>query len=207
MFRLIEAHCESVVASIPPAHVHDYDWLVENLRLVGESQYQKKYRVFWAMNVARLSPSYCAEYFRRLESATGSLTALGSLVTDLYKLPTQANGRRGLQFSFATKLLHMQDRHSPIYDSQVAAFYFFREPDRSLDLQQRVKRLEDFHTFLRRQYARILENGLLTKSIAAFRAEFNPVHFTDEKIIDSLIWAFVSKLRNGSLQDGSVIYR
>ena len=68
MFRLIEAHCDSVVASILPAHVRDYDWLVENLRRVGESQYQARYRAFWAMNAARLSPSYCAEYFRRLEA-------------------------------------------------------------------------------------------------------------------------------------------
>jgi hypothetical protein len=207
MFRLIEAHCESVVASVPQDHVPNYDWLVENLRQVGELQYQARYRVFWAMNVVRPSPIYCAEYFRRLEAATGNLPMLGSLVTDLYNLPVQANGRQSLQFSFATKLLHMQDRHLPIYDSQIAAFYFFQEPDRSLDLRQRVKRLDDFHAFLRRQYARILEDGLLTKSIAAFQAQFKPVHFTDEKIIDSLIWAFVSKLRNGGLQDGSVIYR
>lgn len=207
MFGLIEAHCQNVVASIHPAHVREYDWLVENLHRVGQLEYQARYRKFWAMNAARLSPSYCAEYFRRLEAAARSLPALGSLVTDLYKVPAQAKGRQSLQFSFATKLLHMQDRHSPIYDSQVAAFYFFREPDRALDLQQRVKRLEDFHAFLRREYARILADGLLTKSIAAFRAKFKPLRFTEEKVIDSLIWAFVSRLRNGGLGDGSIVYR
>ena len=207
MFGLIEVHYQSVVASIPPAHVSDYDWLVENLRHVGEAEYQARYRKFWAMNAARLSPNYCTEYFRRLEAAAGSLPALGGLVTDLYKVPAQSKGRQSLQFSFATKLLHMQDRHSPIYDSQVSAFHFFREPDHALDLQQRVKRLEDFHGFLRREYARVLADGLLTRSIAAFRAKFKPVHFTEEKVIDSLIWAFVSLLRSGGLRNGSVVYR
>ncbi|MBI1814602.1 MAG: hypothetical protein HYR72_06470 [Deltaproteobacteria bacterium] len=207
MFQLIEAHSETLVASILPTHVPNYDWLVENIGRAGDSAYQSKYRAFWAMNAARLSPAYCAEYFRRLAAAGRRQPALASLATDLFNVPTQSKGRQSLQFSFVTKLVHMHDHHSPIYDSQIAAFYFFRQPDRGLDLAQRVERLVNFHAFLSREYARILANGLLRKSMAAFRARFKPVHFTDEKVIDSLIWATVSRLRDGGLRDGSVIYR
>lgn len=206
MYSLIEAHAQSIVGSIPVAHVRDYDWLVENIDRTGESEYQSKYRAYWAMNTARLSPSYYQEYFGRLAKATDSMPTLGSLVASLYKVPTHRNERQSLQFSFATKLIHMKNRRMPIYDSQIAAFYFFREPARTLSLENRIGQLENFHVFLRSEYARILANDLLAASIAAFRTALLPVYFTEEKVIDSLIWAFVSRLRNGATRDASVIY-
>ncbi|WP_295587696.1 hypothetical protein [uncultured Lamprocystis sp.] len=206
MFRLIETHIRSIVGSIPAAHVRDYDWLVENIDRAGESEYQSKYRAYWAMNAARLGPSYYQEYFGRLAAATDSMPTLGNLAGDLYKLPTHRNERQSLQFSFATKLIHMKNRRLPIYDSQIAAFYFFREPARTLSLGNRISQLESFHGFLRSEYARILANDLLAASITAFRAAFLPVYFTDEKVIDSLLWAFVSRLRSGATREGSVIY-
>ncbi len=35
---------------------------------------------------------------------------------------------------------------------------------------------------------------------------FNPQHFTEEKMIDSLIWGYVSLLWNGGLFNGQVQY-
>lgn len=206
MYRVIEAHFSEVVASIKPRHVTEYEWLVENLVSVREAQYQRRYRTYWVMNAARLNASYCTEYFRRLEAAAQSIPDLGRLVRDLYLVPAQSNDRQSLQFSFATKLLHMRNRYLPIYDSLVADFYYF-EPDRSPDLEPRIRRLERFYAFLRDEYERVLADGLLTRSIAAFRDRFKPAYFTDEKIVDSLIWAFVSRLRSGGLLDGAVTYR
>ena len=100
----------------------------------------------------------------------------------------------------------MKNRRMPIYDSQIAAFYFFREPARTLSLENRIGQLENFHVFLRSEYARILANDLLAASLTAFRTALLPVYFTEEKVIDSLIWAFVSRLRNGGTRDASVIY-
>lgn len=51
-----------------------------------------------------------------------------------------------------TKLLHMTNQHSPIYDSQIAAFYFFQEP--TADLQRRINGLVDFHGFLAQDMAK-----------------------------------------------------
>ena len=104
-------------------------------------------------------------------------------VSDIYKIPTNKSGRQSLQISFATKLLHMVNPTTPIYDSMVAAFYFFDEPGRKQPLQ------------------------LLSPAIQSFRRRFSPQHFTDEKVIDSLLWAFVSLLRNGAVVQGTVVYR
>jgi hypothetical protein len=99
VFHLIETHIQSIVGSIPAAHVRDYDWLVENIDRAGESEYRSKYRAYWAMNAARLSPSYYQEYFGRLATATDSMPTLGNLVESLYKVPTHWNERQSLQFS------------------------------------------------------------------------------------------------------------
>jgi len=94
----------------------------------------------------------------------------------------------------------------PVYDSRVARFCFFEEPGRDLPLEERIRRLVAFHDFLIREYARILSVGLLAPAIRAFRQRLRPQHFSDEKIIDSLIWSFVNLLRNGALLDNRINY-
>jgi hypothetical protein len=100
----------------------------------------------------------------------------------------------------------MTNPRLPIYDSMVADFYFYDSPANKQPLAQRIKHLVSFHDFLTSEYARILRLGLLSPAIQMFRQQFNPLHFTDEKIIDSLIWAFVSQLKNGGLPHGRIIY-
>jgi hypothetical protein len=205
MYDLINNHVQIILATIPQNHVTDYDWLIQNLPQAGTPQYQADYQNYWGMNAARLNAAYRGIYFQALQAALANPPILGNLVQELYQTPTHANGRQSLQFSFATKLLHMVNPNSPIYSKEVAAFYFFQEPDHAL--QQRIDELVDFHNFLSsNEYTRVLTNGLLTFSIQAFRAQFNPQHFTDVKIIDSLIWAFVLLLNNGALMNGQIIY-
>jgi hypothetical protein len=104
----------------------------------------------------------------------------------------------------------MTNQHLPIYSSEVAAFYFFVEPEINPkdpnDLQRRISVFVTFHDFLKQEYARVLQNNLLTTAIQEFRLRLNPQLFTDEKIVDSLIWAFVAFLWNGALPNGQIIY-
>jgi hypothetical protein len=48
---------------------------------------------------------------------------------------------------------------------------------------------------------------LLAGSIKEFRLQLTPQHFTDEKIVDSLIWAFVKLLGKGALLKSQIVYR
>jgi hypothetical protein len=125
----------------------------------------------------------------------------------LHAASARQNGQKSLQFSFATKLLHMTNQHSPIYDSQVTSFYFFQEPSTEVGLQKRINGLVDFHGFLAQEYARVLKGGLLASAIQEFRLRLKPQRFTDEKIVDSLVWAFVALLRKGALPKGQITYR
>lgn len=208
MYSLINSHIQQILQSIKNNHVSDYDWLIQNVHNVVSPIYQRKYRAYWRLNAALLSPDYCQVYFEYLTAGliSNDPPQIDSLATELYEIPTHQNGRQSLQFAFCSKLCHMLNNRMPIYDGLIRNFYFFNEPDRSLPLQQRINQYVRFHQFLISEYNRILNQGLLTPSIQAFRQHFNPQHFTDIKVIDSLIWAFIGILRNNGLTYGQIIY-
>jgi hypothetical protein len=206
MYILINRFAEAVVGFIPHNHVADYEWLLQNTAQVTTPDYQKKYRLYWAMNVAQMSPLFYAAYFRTLDIAMKQTVTLREVAQILYDASARRDGRQSLQFSFATKLLHMTNPSLPIFDSQIAGFYFFQEAATGLNLQQRIDGFAAFHDFLVNKYARVLKCGLLAEAIQEYRCQLKPQHVTDEKIVDSLIWAFVGLLRKGALPKNQVTY-
>lgn len=90
----------------------------------------------------------------------------------------------------------------------IADFFFFSPPDSNKELDFRLQSLSTFYAFLCNEYQRVLEHDLLEPSILRFR-QIRGVDdtYTDEKIIDTLIWPFVTSLRNGALMDARIMYR
>lgn len=193
-------------------HVEDYAWLMKRLRDVNVSEnteFQRRYKHFWAMNVARLDGAYLNEYFSYLEaSKNAGRTTSGAVdvAKHLYGFQTGKSGRQSLQFSFASKLVHMIDPTRPVYDRLVERFYFLPEPKGSG--LGRLEELNESYEFFKREHARILKLGLLDPAIAVFERRFSnlAITMTKEKIIDSLIWGYVSWLAKGAVRDGSITY-
>ncbi len=69
MYDLINHFAQTVVSTIPPEHVTDYEWLLQNVGQASTLDYQKRYRRFWAMNAAQLSSAFYATYFNTLVAA------------------------------------------------------------------------------------------------------------------------------------------
>jgi len=206
MYNLINNNIPMTLQKIEGPWVNEYDWLISHLQDCDQPAYQRRFKVFWRLNAARLCEPFCEAYFQELQSARENIPDLSHLAMALHATPTHQNGRRSLQFSFASKLLHMVSPSMPIYDSLVAAFYFYEEPSRKLPMNRRVDSLVGFHSFLCTEYQRILKNNLLAPSIAAFRKKFHPQNFSDEKIIDSLIWGYVSLSKDGAVAGGQIQY-
>jgi hypothetical protein len=124
------------------------------------------------MNVAQLSPPFYSAYFGALDAALKQTTTLSDVTRILYDASARRDGRQSLQFSFATKLLHMTNPVLPICDSQIAGFYFFQETTTSLNLQQRINGFVAFHDFRessslgcwRRRFRNIAVNSTLSMS-------------------------------------------
>ena len=109
MFDLINRNAEFIVNSIPLDHLADYDWL-------------------------QLGTTFYDAYFEMLGRPYGSSPSLQEVCRSLYDASTRRNGTKVLQFSFATKLLHMRDQRLPIYDSMVTKFFSLNLPIRTRNL-------------------------------------------------------------------------
>ena len=181
-----------VIEKVGKDYVEQYDRLVDGRKSELTEDYKRDYRSFWGMNRAMFSPEFYDAYFNLLAEGLrqGERRSLDirEVLKRLYDAP---NNRKALQFSFATKLLHTIDPTLPVYDRMVAYFYFLDLPKTSQTLSNRIDALAGLHRLLVQEYARVREEGLLAPALAAFREAYQPKHFTDEKIIDTLIWSFV----------------
>jgi hypothetical protein len=182
LYQEINDTAQAVVRRIPEGHVTEYEWLLEHIELAGQAGYQRRFRDYWRMNAARLGREFYEMYFAKLAEALGVEIELGSLVRDL-----RASAKGRLQCSFATKLLHTANPELPIYDSLVAGFYGFEPAGNGLP-EEKLRRLLEFYAFLKAEQVRVVEGGLLRPAMEAFRERFRPVRFTEQKVVDSLIW-------------------
>lgn len=210
MYLLINQHIEPLLTLMDQReHLQRYYSLIERLQHVNvaeDAEFQKSYRAFWAMNVARLSEDFIAEYFGYLEQHKydNPGPTVEAATRHLYEVPTSADGQHTLQFSFASKLVHMIAPTLPIYDRMVERFYFLPEETRT-GLNKLPMLLQSYNCLVH-EYQRIIEAQLLAEAIVACRVRFPGQNLTDEKIIDSLIWSFVSWCQGGAVRDGAAVY-
>ena len=197
MYSLIREYADLIIKDyIGNQHVQQYDWLTSNLMSMNvstNSLFKQAYKKFWAMNAARLTPDFFDAYFVYLEeNKHGSSINIREVCDYLYSIPTDKQGDKSLQFSFASKLVHMISPIQPIYDSRIRQFYFLPDGQSSKDFSRKISELMLMYGFLKEEYKRIIEDSLLKEPIIKFRQQLKPKTFTDEKVIDSLIWGFVS---------------
>ncbi len=63
------------------------------------------------------------------------------------------------------------------------------------------------YNFLLYEYNRILSSGILKSSILMFRNYFSiDEKYSDQKIIDSIIWGFISLSKRGAVIDQTIKY-
>jgi hypothetical protein len=211
VYRLINKNCDAILAELE--RINDVSRYLEIQSLLTEvdvsadTQFQRIYRAYWQMNVARLNDVFYERYFGLLESLKGAkITDVDRVVRQIVT-PSNSTGRESLQFSFATKLVHTLDQRAPVYDRFVAAFYFFAAPSSGEAVDRRLGKLLAFYGFLRSEYARVIRDGLLEAAVRRFRDRFLVDEaFPDERIVDLLLWGFVSLLRSGVQQQGHALY-
>lgn len=212
MYRLINENIIKVLDTIDRKKVIDpYLKMAEMFRAGNVSdndEYKTIYRKYWQLNAARLSDHYCNHYFQVMENHRHKVQIdIETVVKELYEVPSNSKGIKTIQFSFATKLLHTIDNTKPVYDSLVGNFYFFPQIKPTWKYSQKLSAYTEAYKFLSNEYKRILDNGLLSKSMQQFRERFRLPHtYTDQKIVDTLLWAFSSYARKGSIRSCEIPY-
>jgi hypothetical protein len=179
MYQVVNQYAKEILDAISVKHdLEPYVWLTNGLHRMNvssDTEYQRQYRQFWQLNPARLRPNYLEAYFKqlqRLKSKRLSEVNVNSVARLLLKVPTHGTSLRRLQFSFASKLVHMINPDKPVYDSMVERFYILPSASRIHDVSQRLARLQGSYDFLCRVYARIVRDDALGPAVRAFRARF-----------------------------------
>lgn len=172
-----------------------------NVNVAVDTEFQDKYCRYWRLFGAGLSQNFRSIYFEIMEGLRGKPDPRTEEVSRLlYEVPSNRLGKKTLQFSFASKLLHTIDPHRPIYDSMVATFYRFAVPVPTKSFEVRLQSFLSFYNFLVTEYKNVLSNGTMKQSIVDFRQRFSlSDEYTDEKVIDTLIWLAMDLRKKGFL--------
>ena len=217
MYHLIRDYIDLILGSIDPKRdVDPYIFLVKtfpNVDVSKNEHFQNVFRRYWQLNQSRMSRAFLQSFFELLEGPKCDKNISPEWITrKLYAIPTQRQ-RQTVQFSFSTKLYHTLHPNAPVYDSSVEAFFFLprspaqKQKDVQQHLDRNLKRLLPAYEFLHREYARILQKGLLDQPIAEFRSRYDlGTAIAREKIIDTLIWKFVGFVKGGAIRNGRVIF-
>lgn len=193
-----------------PRAVTLYKTLMTRVGLVDvtiDAEFRRACENFWRITAARVGPGWRHNYFRVLEAQKKTRTLdVAEITRALAVTPRNKTGTKALDFSFASKLLHMVDPNAPIYDDLIAGFYFFNTPT-GPRVNARLTRLCDFYEFLRHEYRRVELQGLLDVAVRQFRETHAVASgFTYVKLIDFLLWTYVRLLRGGSQREGELLF-
>jgi hypothetical protein len=211
MYRLINNNCDAVLGELErkldvPGY-QDLQRLLREVNVADDNDFQRKYRTYWRMNVARLGDDFYRRYFGLLEESKTVGSPDVALVIQQLSVRSSSTERQSIQFSFASKLVHTLDPRAPVYDSLVAAFYFFVPTSSGEGPDRKLGRLLEFYGFLRSEYERVITLGLLDTAIRRFRGRVRlQESLCDERVVDFLIWGFVKLLQGGVQRKGQCLY-
>jgi hypothetical protein len=212
VYDLINSNITKLVGTVNRSDVDPFIWMTRALHSCDVSQdreFQQEYCSYWALNGAGLGQPFRRAYFSLLEQAkcAPEQASVEGITRTLYEIPINAKVEKALQFSFASKLVHMINPGLPVYDRMVESFYFLPRSYAGTAEKKLANLLRSYRFFVS-EYDRILREGLLASAIEELRRRFQlPTDYSDQKIIDTLIWKFVPFLESGALRDGSVVYR
>ncbi len=209
MYGLINDNIKLLLKGINRKTQIDPYILINNSLGSRTKKFEDNYRKYYALNAARLSNDFYTAYFDILFEHIGIQEPnIVDIVNELYKVPANSKGKNTIQFSFASKLVHTINPNLPIYDSMVANFYFFPEIKPMWGKDKKIEEYMKSYNFLKDEYSRIIQNKLLNDSIQEFRQHFSLdiEEYSDNKIIDSLIWRYVAFLKSGVLRESIIKY-
>ncbi len=89
----------------------------------------------------------------------------------------------------------------------VKQFYYLPDSKANLSFDRKLGNMLSNYQFLIDEYTRVLDQEILNDSISMFRNYFNLNElYTNFKIVDSLIWKFVTLLNDGAVRTRLINY-
>ena len=211
MYRLINSNIDILLRGISKKeHIDPYISICTSFEKRENKcpEFKTTYRKFYQLNAARLSNDFCESYFSLLEeNREKDEIDIRDITNRLYEIECNKKGTHAVHFSFSSKLAHTLDNRLPVYDSMVAAFYFFPNIKPNWKKGEKIEEYLKSYEFLISEYHRINDESLLKHSMDKFRKQFDVGdEYSNIKIIDTLIWRYTALLKTGAVRDSQVKY-
>ena len=166
-------------------------------------QFSAIFKQYYRLNAARLSDSFYNEYFEILKS--NNCDNVYEITEKLERIGCNSLNARKVHFSFATKLRHTVDDNSPIYDSMIAAFYFFPAIKIEWSKEQKIDAYKISYEFLKYEYDRLIKKCLLNDVLEKFNNKIcNADKISTIKKIDFIIWKYVNLSKSGKIRNKEI---
>lgn len=159
------------------------------------------------MNVAQMSPRFYTAYFGALGMARKQTVTLSEV--SHHSVRRFCSRRRSAEPSVLVCDKTSAHDHPllSVFDSQIAGFYFFSRGSEWAESTTENQRIRGIPRLPRSGICASPQVWTVGEGDAGISPSTQTRHVTDEKIVDSLIWAFVGLLRKGALPKGQVTYR
>ena len=173
-----------------------------------DTEFANEYNRYYRLHAARLSEPFCKKYFELLYSCyANKRISIFEIMEKLAEIECNENGDKKLHFSFASKLVHTVDNSKPIYDSMIAQFYFFPEIKYNWIAEKKIEEYKKAYNFLIYEYERVQNEKLIDKTVHKLMVKYpNINHVNPVKIIDWIIWKYISLLKSGKIRDKIIVY-
>jgi len=195
VYQCINKNIDNLLDEIGHEHVKDYEFLLNELSSINVAKdinYQTKYRTFWVMRYISPDSDFNTKYFEFLENNKNKKSVtLDEVCTHFNGVTTDKAGKySSFQFSFISKLMHMINGTFPIYDSKVRDFYFIPISSDN-NFEKKRKNANGLIYYLIQEQKKAIACKEIKSAMNKFKNRFSPHNFSDEKILDSLIWGYV----------------
>ncbi|PIN76776.1 hypothetical protein COV17_01130 [Candidatus Woesearchaeota archaeon CG10_big_fil_rev_8_21_14_0_10_36_11] len=156
-------------------------------------EFEKVFCDFYILNGPMgLNEEQKREYFRLLMSKE---TSLRNILEKLYEIPGWKNSHK-LFLSFGTKLLHTINENLPIYDRNIAFILELANPINFDSIDEKIKNRIEIYEQLKEKFDSLLKDLEIQDIINNLKEELHDSQISDTKILDSLLWAFYSSIKN-----------
>jgi len=193
IIKEIEEKQKSILSNLNSENIAVYIFLKNEYakgKILDNFVFQFVFRAYYRLDNAGLSDGIRRRFFELLDQKQ---TNLETILSELYEIPT-LKGKKTIQFSFATKLLHTINSNKPIFDSGVSRVTNIRLTGSG---EPKIHSCIERYDFLEKLYLDMLQDERITNIISEFGLTFkvDGEMMSDTKILDFIMWS-LGKLKD-----------
>lgn len=192
IINIINDNRQAIVENISNESIDVYNFLkteYDKSNVKTNYLFQFVFRSYYRLDNAGLTTQFKTEYFNILQQYREvEKFDFSAILTRLYNIQNH-QGQNTFQFSFVTKMQNTIRNDRPIYDSEVARVFSFRQPKQGLNFDEKLTFLLNQLELIQQTYSTLIVNNEIQNTIALFDNKFKKNKLDQIKKLDFIFWS------------------